>query len=116
MLEAQDNYPNATKKAIAYLGKGQLVDFDGVPSDSDFFPFSTQAKNAKGAPVSTLETDDVYCVKLGTMPGHAWVQIIDPGHMTVTGPSFRFRVNKTLPYYSYDETAADSGASCNTFY
>ena len=114
MLEAQDNYPNATKKAIAYLGNGNLVDFDGVPPDSRFYPFSYQAKSALGAPVSTLEAGDVYCVKLGTMPGHAWVQITDPGNMGTTGPSFCFRVNSTLPYYAYDETAADSGNSCNT--
>jgi hypothetical protein len=114
MIEAQDNYPNPALKAIAYLGNGQLVDFDGVPPDSDFFPFSTQAKKAKGAPVSTLEANDVYCVKLGTRPGYAWVQITAPGVMGTTGPSFRFRVNGTKLYYSYDETAADGTGTTST--
>jgi hypothetical protein len=116
MLEAQDSFASPSINAIAYMGNGQLVDFDGVPADSDFFPLSTQAKKAKGAPVSYLQTNDVYCVKLGTMTGHAWVQITDPGQMTITGPSFRFRVNKTLPYYSYDETIADANApsGCST--
>jgi hypothetical protein len=113
MLEAQDNYPNAQLKAIAYLGNGQLVDFNGVPPDAEFFPYSTQAKQAKGAPVSTLQTNDVYCVKLGTMPGHAWVQITDPGVMYTTGPSFRFRVNGTLPYSAYGQTNADTGSNCS---
>jgi hypothetical protein len=116
MMEAQDNTTNPSVNAIAYLGTGKWVDYDGVPPDSEFFPLSTQAKKAKGAPVSTLQADDVYCVKLATMPGHAWLQITDPGNMAQDdGPSFRFRVNSALPYYAYDETAVDAGGgtSCS---
>jgi hypothetical protein len=113
MMEAQDNTTTPSINAVAFMGNGKLVDHDGVPPDSRFYPLSTQAKFASGAPVSTLEANDVYCVKLGTMPGHAWIQITDPGTMGTTGPSFCFRVNKTLPYYAYDETAADLGNNCS---
>jgi hypothetical protein len=113
MMEAQDNTTNPTINAVAFMGNGKLVDHDGVPPDSRFYPLSTQAKAALGAPVSTLEVNDVYCVKLGTMTGHAWIQITDPGAVGTTGPSFCFRVNKSLPYYAYDETAADAANSCS---
>jgi hypothetical protein len=110
MEEASGNSLNS----IAYLGNGRLVDYDFVPPNSQFYFQSVQAKSAAGAPVSTLELNDVYCVKLNSMPGHAWVQITDPGTMGTTGPSFRFRVNSILPYYAYDETGADSQNTCST--
>jgi hypothetical protein len=115
MQDGSGNSVNATSYVgpIAYLGTGRLVDYDSVPPDSNFYIYSTQAKAASGAPVSTLELNDVYCVKLNSMAGHAWVQITDPGTMGTTGPSFRFRVNSKLPYYAYDETLADSGNACN---
>lgn len=109
MEEASGNSLNS----IAYLGNGRLVDYDFVPPNSQFYFQSVQAKSASGAPVSTLQLNDIYCVKLNSMPGHAWMQITDPGVMGTTGPSFRFRVNSSLPYYAYDETAADAATNCS---
>ncbi|HET9870640.1 MAG TPA: hypothetical protein VFR02_09115, partial [bacterium] len=98
---------------VAYLGNGDLLDFDRVPPDQDFFPTSLQAKSG---PVSTLEAGDVYCLKLFTMAGHAWIRVTDPGVEASTapgyGPSFAFRVNQSLPYYAYDRTAADLAGTC----
>jgi hypothetical protein len=107
-------------KSIAYLGNGDLLDYDFVPPDADFFQTSGQAKAS--AAVTTLESGDIYCVKTATMPGgHAWIEIIDPGALTTggaaptgNGTSFEFRVNRNHPYYAYDETAADAGNTCST--
>jgi hypothetical protein len=113
MEEAVNAVPTAD--SIAYMGNGDMVDYDGVPPGSGFFPYSTQSKAALGAPVSTLQAGDVYCVKAGSLKGgYAWVQITDPGLMYSTGPSFRFRVNTTFQYYAYQQTAADlPGGVCS---
>jgi hypothetical protein len=105
-----------TLKSIAYLGNGDLLDYDRVPPDSSFFTTSTQAK---GGAVSIVESGDIYCFKLSTMPGFAWAEITDAGLFVAGapgsyGPSFEFRTNQTKPYYAYDETAADSGNTCST--
>jgi hypothetical protein len=100
---------------IAYLGNGNLVDFDQVPPDSDFYFDSNDAKNGgqtqvvadisglnkKSIHSSALKAKfisntiynmavgDVYCIKLTTIPGaHAWIQITDTGIAGITGPSF----------------------------
>jgi hypothetical protein len=97
--------------SIAYLGKGNLVDHDLVPPDFQFFSDSRLAKGS--AVTTTLEQDDIYCVKTGSIPGgHAWVQIVSPGTYGGNAPSFRFRTNGTFPYYAYDPTSADAGVSC----
>jgi len=55
-----------------------------------------------------LQAGDVYCIETASIPGgHAWLQVTDPGTPGVSGPSFRFRVNKTLPYYAFDSTSID---------
>ncbi|MGH7738974.1 MAG: hypothetical protein ACREL1_02400 [bacterium] len=98
-------------KSIAYLGNGHLVDFDKVPSDANFYSDGGAAKLAAGAPVTTLEKNDIFCVKLqgGTSPGHAWVQFNSVGDAN-DSPSFVFRVrNDATPYYLYDQSTADLG-------
>jgi hypothetical protein len=121
-FEEAANGPGPVAKSIAYLGKGDLVDFDMIPDPSLFFPFSYQSKAAAGAPVTTLEAGDIYCVNLVSIPpvngvfSHAWVQITDPGVPNTYGPNFRFRVNSTLPYYGYEQTPADLGNTCSQNY
>ncbi len=105
--------------SLAYLGNGEMVDFDRLPPVSQFYAFSYTAKAAAGAPVTTLQAGDIYCVALASIPGgHAWVQITDPGVVNNTGPSFRFRVNSTLTYYGYEQTNVDitSKGACNSGY
>ena len=100
-----------TQNLIAYLGNGPMVDFPEAPPSASFLTTSTLAK---GAPV---QVNDVFCVKLSSMPGYAWVQVIDPGNAVLYAyPKFRFRVNSTLPYYAYDRTAADTGNTCSTLW
>lgn len=94
---------------VAYLGNGNFVDYDYVPSASSF---QTDSSLAKGAPISM---NDIFCLKLVSMPtgvggGHAWIQVTNLGNGTLyVGPSFRYRVNSTAPYYGYERTNADSG-------
>lgn len=98
-------------KSIAYLGNGHLVDFDTVPSDAGFYSDGGAAKLAANASVTTLEQNDVFCVKLqgGTSPGHVWVQFNSAGD-AADAPSFVFRVrNDSTPYYLYDQSTADLG-------
>ncbi len=130
------NY-NAT---IAYLGNGNLVDYDYVPSDDVFSYYSIETKyevlnpsSAKPTPVPTygggsarkstkastgqnldLETGDVYCIKLTNLPGdYAWVQVTDSGNLNNSvGPSFCFRIS-TDPFYSYYQTSADLLQNCS---
>jgi len=62
-----------------------------------------------------LQTEDVYCIKMNTVPGaYAWVQVSDPGSIGVNGPSFRFRVSKD-PFFSYYNTTADTAQNCSTW-
>jgi len=96
---------------VAYLGNGDLVDFAMAPSGG-YVASSGAAKYAAGAPVTLLQAGDIYCVKLSG-GGHAWVQITNPGSILV-GPSFRFRVNTTLPYYAYEQTTIDQSGNCPT--
>lgn len=107
LVEARTSTPTASN--IAYLGNGDMVDFDKLPPASAFSPYSALSK---GGAMRFLEAGDVYCVKLGTMPGHAWIQIIDPGVFNNNSPYFRFRANSALDYYAYDHTPADSAATC----
>jgi sugar lactone lactonase YvrE len=112
---------------IAYLGNGNLVNYDKVPPDSSFYVDSNDAKEsaiggsvtitgllAKTKRASTrakftassaysLQTGDIFCLKLTSVPNaHAWIQITDPGLAGTKGPSFVYRINRTEPYYAYD--------------
>jgi len=63
---------------------------------------------------SFIEKGDIYCVKLTSIPGaYAWIQFTTVPSLS-DAPSFVFRVNKTLPYYAYDETSPDAANSCST--
>ena len=105
---------------IAYLGNGDFVDFDRVPPASQFYQYSYQGKAAAGAGVTLLQADDIYCVRADNTYKkagvYAWVQITDPGTVGSTGPSFRFRLNSTLPYFAYEQTAPDLANSCGITY
>jgi hypothetical protein len=128
-----------TFEDIAYLGNGNLVDFDKVPPDSSFYVRSIDAKaggivvselpsvkasglKAKGihsqivpSTAFNLAVGDIYCVKLSTIPGaHAWIQITDAGLLNSSGPSFIFRENDSTPYYAYEQTAFDTQGGCST--
>lgn len=104
--------PAAPATNIAYLGKGDLVDFDSVPPASAFF---NSSMTAKGGP-ATLEAGDVYCIQLLSPTGaHAWVQVTDSGSPNVYGPAFIYRVNSTQPYYGYERTAADNLNLCVSY-
>jgi len=100
---------------IAYMGNGPLVNFASVPA------------SFTGGPSAALNAGDVYCVSLGTggANGHAWLQVANPNatfnvntptpafpKSFATGPKFVFRVNHSLAYFAYDQTAADQGGSC----
>jgi len=104
-----------TLNSIAYMGNGNLVDHDGVPDPSRFSSASTICKTAAlGATTNSIEAGDVYCIKLNTIPGgFAWIQTLTAGAFP-TCPTFIFRVNKSLPYYAYDQTAPDLANSCST--
>ncbi|HVZ81283.1 MAG TPA: hypothetical protein VHE12_10895 [bacterium] len=98
---------------IAYLGTGDLVDFDYVPASTAFYADSTISK---GGAVPTLETGDIYCLKLTSTPGDfAWVQVVNPGDPASVGPSFLFRASPN-PYFSYFRTPADTGGGCSTLW
>ena len=125
---------------IAYLGNCNLSDFDYVPSDDQFANGSGQSKSMvlnpnspKPTPVSTvvrirrtsksvtgpnsdLETGDIYCIKLYSLPGaYAWVQVTDPGdYNNSIEPSFRFRIS-TDPFFSYYQTYADQTQNCSSW-
>jgi hypothetical protein len=94
---------------VAYLGNGNLVQFAAAPS-SGYLASSVAAKQAAGASVTLFQAGDVCCVKFGG-GGHAWVQVINPGSAN-SGPSFRFRVNTTVPYYAYEQTTIDKSGNC----
>lgn len=104
--------------SIAYLGNGNFVDYDYVPPAS---AFQTDSSVAKGSPVSV---NDIFCLKLLSVPatggGHAWLQVTGVPQTLVTGgtvgPTFRYRVNSTLPYYGYEQTTADLTNTCSTSY
>ena len=86
-----------TPQPFAFLGNGNLVNYDYVPPANVFAQTS-----------APLNAGDVYCIKLTAgAGGHAWVQVISPGVPGVTGPTFRFRVNHSLPYYGFDTTSCD---------
>lgn len=95
---------------IAYLGNGNLVDFDYLPLTA---AYKTTSALAKGAPVSA---GDIFSLKLGSITnGYAWMQVVTPGNGAVSiAPKFRFRVNSTKPYFAYEQTSPDSTASCNS--
>jgi len=116
----ETNPGNTLTNSIAYLGNGDLVDFDRVPPASQFFQYSYQGKAAAGAGVTLLQTGDIYCVRADNsykVAGvHAWVQVTDPGTIGATGPSFRFRVNSTLPYFAYEQTSPDVASTCSPNY
>lgn len=108
--EAQTCPPGNPQQArIAYLGNGPLAAFPLVPPDAAFYPDSLKAK---GAP---LAAGDLFCVKLASLPGHAWIQIVDPGDpIQMIEPKFRYRVNRFLPFCAYDRTPADQNNLCST--
>lgn len=98
--------------SIAFMGNGKLVDFAYLPDQPSFFQNSFLAK---GGP---LAVDDVFCVKLKSVPGaHAWLQITNPGDGTLYQAAyFRYRVNTTLPYFAYERTIADVANACATLW
>ncbi len=113
---------------IAYLGNGNLVNYDYVPATSSFFPNSGQSKNQVLGLTSTpasagvtvdMAAGDIYCVKLTTAPGEfAWMQVTNPGSgQNGTYPSFLFRISPNS-YYSYFQSAADvaGNGACGTWY
>ena|SRR5579872_80077 len=109
LLDASGTTP--TPNSIAYMGKGNFVDYDYVPVASSFSASSTVTKTSP----NFVETNDIYCIKLNTIPGgYAWMQITTPGGPFPTCPTFIFRVNKIHPYYAYDRTAADINNTCST--
>ena len=96
--------------SIAYLGNGQLVNFDYVPADSAFFSDAIAAKSFAEATDTTVDYQDVYCIKLqgGTSAGHAWMQITSSTPYVYDFPTFIFRLrNDSTPYYLYDTTLND---------
>jgi len=113
---------------IAYLGQGNLVNYDYVPgvngAPGQFYPAASVAKQEVGAG-STITAGDVYCVKLQggttTSPEYTWLQIVDDGQNAVPWfnngggslgyPSFIYRVNTNVPYYRYEQTTADVDVS-----
>jgi|GEM_PF-6375847 len=97
---------------IQYLGNGPLVNFAAAPS-TETAVSSAVSKSAAGASVTTLQAGDVYCVLLSG-GGHAWMQINNAGAVSISGPSFRFRVNTSVPYYAYERTTADTSGPCPT--
>lgn len=111
VLEEAQTCPsgNPQQARIAYLGNGPLAAFPMVPPDTAFHPASLQAK---GGPIAA---GDIFCVKLASLPGHAWIQIVDPGDpVLMIEPKFRYRVNRFLPFYAYDRTPADQNGLCST--
>lgn len=140
LIDAQTGSTNS----IAFMGKGNLVDFAYVPTADRFSSNSSYSKNyvenlqAPAAPTPTpipgggvtiitsggiavftnynLEVGDIYCVNLATIPGgHAWLQVTNAG-TSITGPTFCFRTNSTLPYYAYERTAPDTANACSTLW
>lgn len=80
---------------------------------------STGQVVASGNPY--VEVGDVYCLKLGSIPGgHAWIQVTSLAVSLVTGgfggPAFCFRTNSTLPYYGFENTPANQSVTsvCRT--
>src|ERR1700722_122098 len=94
-----------TSPDIAFLGNGNLVDFDVVPADSAFQSIG-----------GVLHTGDVFFVKLSTIPNaHAWIQITNPGSWGNAGPSpsFVYRVSTSKSYYAYETTVFDQLGGCS---
>lgn len=129
IVDAQGTSQWPVRWSIAYLGNGNLVDHDVVPPNAGyFFPTSGAAKqyavsvgSAPAAPTTDVQAGDIYYILLGSIAnGQAWIQVTDPGLYIPTGggygPSFRFRVNSTSPYYAYQQTTADVASSCSTLW
>jgi hypothetical protein len=105
--------------SIAYLGNGNLVNFDYIPASGLFTASSDQSKslvvNASSKAVSgaglDLQTGDIYCIQLTSLSGaYAWIQVTSPGNAAqYNGPNLIFRVS-TNPYFSYYQTPADIAA------
>jgi hypothetical protein len=95
---------------VAYLGNGDFVDYDFVPPDSSFTTDSYKAKDNQ-----PMQVGDIFCIKLGTIPGgHAWIQPAFTGYAYVgQAPRFRYRVNSSLPYFAYEQTLADAASTCS---
>jgi len=125
IVDAQASSTGALS-SIAFLGKGNLIDHDRTPPNSSYF--FTNSGSAKQYAVSTgfaasfattnVEPGDIYFINLKSIPGaHAWVQATDPGKPSTVlggyGPSFRFRVNSTLPYFGYEQTTVDAASTCS---
>jgi hypothetical protein len=103
--------------SIAYLGNGNLVNFDTVPPDASFKSDGGLAKSIAGRPVTTIESGDIFCVKLlgGTVPGQAWVLFNGAGSASVS-PSFVYRIqNHAIPYYQLDVTTEDASQTTGNF-
>lgn len=101
------------QNTIAYMGNGNLVDFDKVPPATDFYSISTSAKTS-----GPIQIGDIFCIKLTTIPGgYAWIQVTDPGNGTMyRATSFRFRLNSTKSYFAYERTQADMNSTCSGTY
>ena len=106
--------------SIAYLGNGPLINFDTVPPPAAFTSSSVLAKTLAGVSPSYLQSNDVYCISLGAggANGSVWLQVVNPNQPFglippgPTGPKFSYRLNKTLSFFSFDQTSADQLSSC----
>jgi len=129
IVDAQGTSLWPVRWSIAYLGNGNFVDHDVRPLDNYFFPNSGTAKqyaisngSAPAAATTQIQTGDIYCVLTSASLNYAtaWVQFTDPGNYTTLvggyGPSFRYRVNGTSPYYGYQSTGAAVSNTCSTLW
>jgi hypothetical protein len=103
--------PALTNDTVAYMGNSNFVNYLTVPPISSFNSSSSLSKKSiLGGGILPLAVGDVYCIKMKA-GGYAWLQITDAGVVGISGPSFVFRVNTTLPYCGYEQTTADLAGS-----
>jgi hypothetical protein len=93
--------PALTNNTIAYMGNGSFLNYLQLPTT--FSKSSSASKSQFATGPSSMAPGDVYCVKL-LAGGYAWLQVTST---STAGPNFVYRVNTTLPYCGYEQTAAD---------
>jgi hypothetical protein len=97
---------------ISILGASKAKDLASPDAALELTPTPTVANSTN----SDLAVGDVYCIQPPSIPGgYAWIQIINVGVPGVSGPSFIFRANSTVPYFAFQRTGIDTGPSspCN---
>ena len=103
--------PALANSTVAYMGNGNFVNYLTVPPSSSFSSSSSLSKKTiLGGGVLPVAVGDVYCIKMKA-GGYSWLQITNAGVIGISGPSFVFRVNTTLPYCGYEQTVADLAGS-----